>query len=172
MGAGVDINAKHDHGCTALCNAVRSGHVEVVAYLLEHAADSSPTMKDGKTVLMMAAESETAELLDLLLAHTPRVNQRDVNGYTALWHAVNRGRDKNVLLLLQKGAQPDPVDADGGSALVLAVARGNTQIAGPLLSSMGQILQHVPVMEIRRLSLRQIQGRPGWSAIYSSQALM
>jgi ankyrin repeat protein len=52
----VDVNAVDDQGNTALIQAARFGHDEVVTALLVAKADVSIKNNEGKTALMLAAE--------------------------------------------------------------------------------------------------------------------
>jgi ankyrin repeat protein len=52
----VDVNGIDDHGNTALIQAARFGHDEVVTALLIAKADVKTKNDEGKTALMLAAE--------------------------------------------------------------------------------------------------------------------
>jgi ankyrin repeat protein len=52
----VDVNGIDDHGNTALIQAARFGHDEVVTALLIAKADVKTKNEDSKTALMLAAE--------------------------------------------------------------------------------------------------------------------
>jgi ankyrin repeat protein len=52
----VDVNGIDDHGNTALIQAARFGHDEVVTALLVAKADVKTKNDEGKTALMLAAE--------------------------------------------------------------------------------------------------------------------
>lgn len=63
---GVDVNARDEHGNTALIEAARYGHDEVVQALLVAKADVRAKNNEGKTALMVAAEGGHDQIVRLL----------------------------------------------------------------------------------------------------------
>jgi hypothetical protein len=64
-----DVNARNEHGMTALMRAAYHGRVQMVRVLLEHGADPNVTRNDNFTALALAAFFGHAEIVDLLLRH-------------------------------------------------------------------------------------------------------
>lgn len=62
----VDVNGIDDHGNTALIQAARLGHDEVVTALLIAKADMNAKNDEGKTALMLAAEGGHDETIKML----------------------------------------------------------------------------------------------------------
>jgi ankyrin repeat protein len=62
----VDVNGIDDHGNTALIEAARFGHDEVVTALLIAKADTKVKNAEGKTALMLAAEGGHDETVRVL----------------------------------------------------------------------------------------------------------
>lgn len=63
---GVDVNARNEHGMTALMRAAHYGHDRMVRALLEHGADPNITRNDKFTALALAAffgHTETVRIL-------------------------------------------------------------------------------------------------------------
>ena len=54
LDAGADVDAKDDHGQTALMNAARDGHTPVVRLLVARGADLNHTAKYNLSALMLA----------------------------------------------------------------------------------------------------------------------
>src|SRR5262245_10374188 len=54
LDAGADVDARDEHGQTALMNASRDGHTEVVRLLIERGADLDHTAKYNLSALMLA----------------------------------------------------------------------------------------------------------------------
>jgi hypothetical protein len=54
LDAGADIDAKDDHGQTALMNAARDGHTPVVRLLVERGAGLNHTAKYNLSAIMLA----------------------------------------------------------------------------------------------------------------------
>ena len=66
LSRGVDINARNEHGMTALMRAAHNGHEQMVRALLEHGADPNITRNDKFTALALAAffgHTETVRIL-------------------------------------------------------------------------------------------------------------
>jgi hypothetical protein len=64
-----DINARNEHGMTALMRAARHGRLRLVSVLLEHGADPNVTRNDNFTALSLAAFFGHAEVVDILMRH-------------------------------------------------------------------------------------------------------
>jgi hypothetical protein len=64
-----DINARNEHGMTALMRAAYHGRVEMVRVLLEHGADPNVARNDNFTALSLAAFFGHADIVDVLMGH-------------------------------------------------------------------------------------------------------
>lgn len=64
-----DINARNEHGVTALMRAAQYGHVKMVRALLEHGADANIKRKDKFTALALAAFFGHTEIVRMLMEH-------------------------------------------------------------------------------------------------------
>ncbi|HEX3187396.1 MAG TPA: ankyrin repeat domain-containing protein [Pyrinomonadaceae bacterium] len=64
-----DVNARNEHGMTALMRAAYHGRVRLVRVLLEHGADPNVTRNDNFTALSLAAFFGHAEVVDILMQH-------------------------------------------------------------------------------------------------------
>jgi hypothetical protein len=60
---GADVNAKADHGYTALMVASRNGHSEVVKLLLAKGADVNARSSGGETALILASRENAKKQL-------------------------------------------------------------------------------------------------------------
>src|ERR1051325_2353631 len=69
MSHGVDVNARNEHGMTALMRAARVGHAGVVRALLEHGADPNLARNDKFTALALAAFFGHTETVRILIDH-------------------------------------------------------------------------------------------------------
>ena len=66
LARGVDIDARNEHGMTALMRAANNGHEQMVRALLEHGTDPNITRNDRFTALALAAffgHTETVRVL-------------------------------------------------------------------------------------------------------------
>ena len=69
LSRGVNVNARNEHGTTAVMRAARNGHVEVVRTLLDHGADPNIARNDKFTALALAAFFGHTETVRLLIDH-------------------------------------------------------------------------------------------------------
>src|ERR1043166_2402065 len=66
---GVDVDARNEHGMTALMRAARCGHAAAVRALLEHGADPNVARNDKFTALALAAFFGHTETVRILIEH-------------------------------------------------------------------------------------------------------
>jgi len=141
---GANVNAKDDHGSTALMLASSTGNLEVVSLLLQKEANVNSKREDGSTALTMAGYHCQSEVVKLLLARGADVNARVNEGSTALlFAAAPRGPAdspgsmrclETVSLLLAKGVDVnDAKNLLGRTPLIAAAAQGNLEIVKLLL---------------------------------------
>ena len=64
-----DINARNEHGVTALMRAAQYGHVKMVRALLDHGADTNLKRNDKFTALALAAFFGHTEIVRVLMEH-------------------------------------------------------------------------------------------------------
>lgn len=69
-----EINARNEHGMTALMRAARHGRVPMVRVLLEHGADPNVARSDNFTALSLAAFFGHTETVEVLLTHGARTD--------------------------------------------------------------------------------------------------
>ena len=69
-----DINARNEHGMTALMRAAYHGRVEMVRVLLEHGADPNVARNDNFTALSLAAFFGHSEIVEMLVARGARTD--------------------------------------------------------------------------------------------------
>ena len=62
-----DVNARNEHGMTALMRAARQGRTQMVRTLLEHGADPNLVRNDNFTALSLAAFFGHTEIVEMLL---------------------------------------------------------------------------------------------------------
>lgn len=69
LSRGVNIDARNEHGMTALMRAALNGHEQMVRALLEHGADPNITRNDKFTALALAAFFGHTETVRILIEH-------------------------------------------------------------------------------------------------------
>jgi hypothetical protein len=85
-----DINARNQHGMTALMKAAYHGHEQIVRALLDHGADPNLTRNDKFTALALAAFFGHTETVRILLEHGARAEALTRCGASAYMWAKAR----------------------------------------------------------------------------------
>ncbi|XP_046580961.1 ankyrin repeat domain-containing protein 17-like [Haliotis rubra] len=131
----VDINSRSNDGTTAVMEAVKCGHKEVLHLLSINGANMSTTHNStGYNILHFALifkQGETARYI--LTQDFVSINVTNGNGITPVMLAALCGYRDVFDLLVKKGADLTQVDDDGNSILHLACTV-NVQIVKYLLS--------------------------------------
>jgi ankyrin repeat protein len=66
LDAGADVNARDEHGQTALMNAARDGHTDVVRLLISRGADLNHTAKYNLSAVMLAVVNGRDAIVGIL----------------------------------------------------------------------------------------------------------
>lgn len=118
----VDINARTNHGMTALHVAVLGGHHHVVKLLLKYNADLEIARYDGSTPLYTATQYRDEAMVKLLLNAGAKANVLAKGGWTPLHQAASSGLGNETLqLLLDSGAEVNALDEAGWTPLHFAI---------------------------------------------------
>jgi ankyrin repeat protein len=141
---GADIvDARDDHGRTAMIHAAITGHKELMDQLLNSGADINAADNRGQSALMAAAHRGYDLCVKHLIENGAKMDQQDEHGLTALVLAGHvRARDSSgknlslsrkkldtVSILLERGAGLDVKDKDGRTALDFAIGYKQPQVA-------------------------------------------
>ena len=97
--------SKTKNGETALMDASREGHVEIVQAILDKGTNVNAKDDWGRTALMLASQKGHKDHVELLLAKGADVNARASNGDTALMLASDNGHKEVRALLIKAGAK-------------------------------------------------------------------
>lgn len=85
-----DVNARNEHGMTALMRASRQGHASMVRALLEHGADPNLARHDKFTALALAAFFGHTETVRILIEHGAKTEVVTRSGTSPRMWAVAR----------------------------------------------------------------------------------
>src|SRR5687767_5431982 len=125
-----DINARNEHGMTALMRAAYHGRVEMVRVLLEHGADPNVTRNDNFTALSLAAFFGHAEIVEVLMGHGAKTDVATRFGTSPyIWakarcfSEVARSLEKHTLVskaprLAKPVSRPQAIETDPGRTVV------------------------------------------------------
>jgi hypothetical protein len=103
-----DVNARNEHGMTALMRAAYHGRIQMVRVLLEHGADPNLTRNDNFTALSLAAFFGHSEIVEMLIGRGARTDVATRYGTSAhMWAKARSFGD--VAQCLQKRRQEQVV---------------------------------------------------------------
>lgn len=153
--AGANPNSVYGSGETPLMIAARTGHLDAVKLLVEHAADVSAAEEfRGQTSIMLAASEDHAEVVKFLLGHGALVNGRSMKfnfgdvkmagggafmdraegGLTPLFFAARQGAIETAKVLIAAGADLNLTETQYGfTPLMTAIFNGHYDFAGLLI---------------------------------------
>ena len=114
------LNARNEDGYTALQEAIRWGHDEIIVMLVEFGVDPDIPDVNGRTALHHAAYSDELGAAKLLIARGATVKYKDPYEYTPLHIAAREGRQDIVQVLLNAGAEINAQCDVGFTAVDLA----------------------------------------------------
>src|SRR5687768_16462498 len=129
-----DINARNEHGMTALMRAAYHGRIQMVRVLLEHGADPNLTRNDNFTALSLAAFFGHSEIVEMLIGRGARTDVATRYGTSAhMWAKARSFGD--VAQCLQKRRQEQVVVPPPGPTPTSQVTSSLTsQLTSPLTS--------------------------------------
>ena len=132
LSQGGDLNAKDEYNATALMEACRFRHVDVVRLLLAKGADIN-FADAGMTALMFASQEPDTDVVRVLLDNGADVDaKRDDDGWTALMLASEHGYVDVVRALLSGKAN---VNAIGRDKDCVQFQSGAIACAGPTITN-------------------------------------
>ncbi len=144
-----NVNATNKEGSTALINACRCGHSEIVTLLADNGGEVNAQLPNGETCLTLAARQGRREIVSNLLGKSspgfsawmmrfrgrlPDPNYRLPNGDTALILACREGHASTAKLLIEHGAEIDCRTAvHRETPLMIATFQGHIEVVKVLL---------------------------------------
>ena len=104
-----DINARNEHGMTALMRAAYHGRVQMVRVLLEHGADPNVARNDNFTALSLAAFFGHGEIVEILISHGAKTDVATRFGTSPyIWATARSFGDVARSLERPRSATPKP----------------------------------------------------------------
>lgn len=147
-----DINARNEHGVTALMRAAQFGHVRMVSALLQHGADANITRNDKFTALALAAFFGHTQVVRALMEHG--ADSQAPTRYGTSPHMWATARTFNeVVHQLEKPAPPEKVAPPKRNDPVAPVVptlgprpapAARTASAGPVVGAVIRTLKEPP----------------------------
>jgi ankyrin repeat protein len=139
--ATIDLSIKNANGDTALIEASRNGHLEVVRILLRAEAEVDEVNPRGQTALLVAAAGGHARIVELLLAAGADRGIADENGDTAVMLAARNGFDQVMERILPKTRRREPALREAPESTSEAPQSGTSVDIGQLqLNSLADFL--------------------------------
>ena len=106
LSQGVDVNARNEHGMTALMRAAHNGHDRIVHLLLEHGADPNITRNDKFTALALAAFFGHTGTVRILIENGAKTEVVTRSGTSPKMWATARTFTEAALCLEQQPSKP------------------------------------------------------------------
>ena len=136
LAEGLDVDARHPDGATALLWATHYDDAETATLLLAAGADVDAVNDYGESPLTQASRNGNAALVAALLAAGADPHAVKPTGETLLMTAARAGSGAVVDLLLARGAAVDAREsANGQTALMLAAAHRQHAVARALIAA-------------------------------------
>ncbi len=128
------VDARDRQGRSALHEAARAGHAEIVGALLAAGADVQASDGEGRTPWLEAARGGHLPVIERLLPARPELHVADGDGRTALALACSAEQVDPALVqrLLEFGVDPARPGHDGKRAVDLAAAAGRWSVVSLL----------------------------------------
>lgn len=140
-----DIDARNEHGVTALMRAAQHGHARMVRWLLAHGADANVARNDKFTALSLAAFFGHTEVVRALMEHGADSKASTRHATSAHMWATARTFNEVVDQLkepLPPRIEDDPVTK--AAAPVAPVSAATAKAAGPVTSAIVRTLKDPP----------------------------
>lgn len=125
LSAGAVLEARDNHGRTALLLAVAADHLEVARVLLARGADPDAADDRMDTPWLVTGVTGSVAMLELLLPANPDMTVRNRYGGIAVIPASERGHVAYVRRVVQTGIDVDHINDLGWTALLEAVILGD-----------------------------------------------
>uniref|UniRef100_A0A3B3RI93 Ankyrin repeat and SOCS box containing 2a, tandem duplicate 1 n=1 Tax=Paramormyrops kingsleyae TaxID=1676925 RepID=A0A3B3RI93_9TELE len=141
--AGADVNSQAADGATALYEASKNGHDDIVKILLSQNADANIAAKGGLLPLHIAAQRGNDRIVSMLIPATSKARVRR-SGISPLHLAAERNKNEVLETLIEAGfdvnamLSPDRskmYEDRRSTALYFAICNNNTEAATMLLEA-------------------------------------
>lgn len=132
---GTDIDAKDDHGRTALHIAATKGYPRITSRLTAMGADVDARDKDGVTPLLRASDAGHLAVVRALLAGNAELESTDSEGNTPLLLAARKGHAQVAASLVAHGANVDTKNESAVTPLHLAARYDHKSVAAVLIDA-------------------------------------
>jgi len=132
---GKPLNAKDQHGWSALLVALNSDSSEIARMLVEGGADVNLSDATGSTPLMLVTIHNNTEMMKLLIQHGAKLDIADRNGFTPLMLAASYGNLEATRVLIANGADVNLRTSNGRTALSEALKKKSQPVIDELLRS-------------------------------------
>jgi ankyrin repeat protein len=132
--AGVDPNATHNSGVTALSYAAMNGHLDAVTTLMDCGAT---LMVAGSflNALSMAIEKGHHEIAEVILARTDELSEVHHAGDSVLHSIATHGGAQFVPTIVSKGDSPHKLNNFEKTPLAVAAENGRVDVVQALLAA-------------------------------------
>lgn len=132
---GIDVNAPHVDGMSALHWAVYYDDLATTKLILEAGANANVVNRYGVSPLSIGCKNGNAAIVELLLESGANPNATLRGGESVLMTAARTGKLGPVKALLKAGADTNVIERNGQTALMWAAADGHVDVVAALVAS-------------------------------------
>ncbi|HEX4839902.1 MAG TPA: ankyrin repeat domain-containing protein [Rhabdochlamydiaceae bacterium] len=163
IGAGAEIEAYSNHGCTPLFYALYDSEKEkMVQYLIEELHANVNMMDNSeRTPLILAALNNHSKSIVLLVSAGAKMETKGEFGRTAFAHAIKNNSFEAAKVLLMFGAQLETRDEDSFTPLMTAVFKNNGPMIRFLLKAGAD--KHVRTTKVVRVRIKDPTDWVNWA---------
>lgn len=118
-----------------LLEAVRSGHLDIVKFLIKQGSCINPIEQYVDTPLLEAIAYNKKDIIEYLLKSYANIHALDNRKYSCLFYAVIRNNIELIKTLANKKIDVNTTDVDGNNVLHIAVHTGDVHLVKQLLET-------------------------------------
>lgn len=119
----------------AMCEAAKSGSVELIEELIERGLDAHTVSRGGMTPLMLASQKGHTDVMLKLVENGADLDSRSTTGKTAVFSAAQSGLEESLRVLLENGANVDIPNQQGITPLMVAASEAKVGAVRILLGA-------------------------------------
>lgn len=127
------LNQQSRFGYTPIMWAAKNGHLDLVNFMLERGAETTPVNNNKETALTLAINKRFTDVGMALIEGGCDKDHLNSNGWSPLMIAAGNGDLKTVSSLVKRLCSVNYFTQKNATALVVAKSRGNDAIAQVLI---------------------------------------
>jgi len=128
----VDINYKNEYNKTGLIYASKSGHINIVKFLVENGANLNIQDVNQNTALMHAIFYNNVDVIEYLIIQGSDLSLKNIHG-SIIHNATSIGNLKIIDELYNRGCDIEEKDENGNTCVFIATLNSNYDVVKYLI---------------------------------------